>query len=353
MRYIYALLLALPVAIAAQLLQWGDVLVFVASAIAIVPMAAVLSAATEALADRTGPRLGGLLNATLGNAAELIIVLVAINAGRTELVKASIIGSILGNLLLVLGFSLLLGGLKNGTQRFSRERVTIDATLTILAAIVISVPSLFIGEIGPDFTKVEELSLLTAGIVMLLYVVSIFYTLRQSSDDWKQGPVIEPTHEGPHWSLGVALGAMAAAVVGIAVMSELLVGSLEAMTHTLGVSEFFVGIIIVPIIGNVAEHTVAVKVAMEDRMDLSLTIAFGSSLQIALFLAPLVVFASLLMGHPLSLAFTTPEIVATLAASAIAALVAFDGRSNWLEGAMLLVVYAILAVGFFFLPGGL
>lgn len=353
MRLMRLMLLALPIAIAAELLHWGDVAVFFAAAIAIIPLAAILAQATEVLAERTGPRVGGLLNATLGNAAELIIVIVAINAGRTELVKASIIGSILGNLLLVLGLSLLLGGLKNGVQRFDRKRVTIDATLTILAAIVISVPSLFIGEIGDDFVRTESLSLLTAAVVMFLYILSIVYTLRESADDVRHGPVIEPTHEGPAWSPRLAVAIMAVAVVGIAVMSEFLVGSLETVTHTFGLSEFFVGIIIVPIIGNVAEHLVAVKVAIEDKMDLSLTIAFGSSLQIALFVAPLVVFLSFLMGNPVNLAFTTPEVVATVAASIIAALVAFDGRSNWLEGAMLLVVYLILAVGFFFLPSAM
>ncbi|MFN2115621.1 MAG: calcium/proton exchanger [Anaerolineae bacterium] len=353
MRAMRLMLVALPIAIAAEVLHWHDTMLFVASAIAIIPLAAILSEATEALAERTGPRIGGLLNATLGNAAELIIVVVAINAGRTELVKASIVGSILGNLLLVLGFSLLLGGLKNGVQRFDRSKVTIDATMTILAAIVISVPSLFISEIGDDFVRVESLSLLTAAVVMLLYIASIVYTLRESADDRRYGPVIEPSHNGPDWSPAVATGIMAVAVVGIAVMSEYLVASLDSVTHTMGLSEFFVGIIVVPIIGNVAEHTVAVKVAMEDKMDLSLAIAFGSSLQIALFVAPMVVFLSLLIGHPVNLEFTTPEVVASIAASIIAAMVAFDGRSNWLEGAMLLVVYLILAVGFFYLPGAM
>jgi len=266
------------------------------------------------------------------------------------LVKASIIGSILGNLLFVLGLSLLLGGLRHGVQKFDRERVSIDATLVILAAIVISVPSMFNELIEPNFAKVESLSLMTAGVVLLLYVLSIIYTLRTPSDEGQHAPAIELSHEGPKWSTGLALGVMVLAVVGLAVMSEFLVGSLDVVTETFGLSEFFVGIILVPLIGNVAEHLVAVQVALKNQMDLSLSIALGSSLQIALFVAPLLVFISLFLGNPMTLEFNHPELIAMVAASVIAALVAIDGRSNWLEGAMLLAVYAMLALGFYFLP---
>ena len=335
-------------AIAARIFNWGEIIVFVTSAIAIVPIAGVLGEATEALAEKTGPQVGGLLNASLGNAAELIITLVAISAGKLELVKASIIGSILGNLLVVLGFSLLLGGIKNGVQHFDRDRVSIDATLAVLAAIVLGVPSLFNELIG-DSQKVEWLSLSTAGVVLLLYVLTIFYTFQQpnSADTAAE---IESKHRPGAWSVQKSLYIMTIAVVGLAVMSEFLVGSLDAATKTFGLTEFFVGIILVPIIGNVAEHVVAVGVARKNQMDLSLSIALGSTLQIALFVAPLLVFISLLMGHPLTLEFNHPELIAMIAAALIAALVAFDGQSNWLEGAMLLAVYGVLAVGFFFLP---
>ncbi len=350
MRYIRYLLLFLPVAIAAEIFHWGDLIVFVCASLAIVPCAGFLGEATEVLAEKTGPRIGGLLNASLGNLAELIIAIVAINAGKIALVKASIIGSVLGNLLFVLGLSLLVGGLKYGVQRFDRERISTDATLVVLAAIVISVPSMFNELIEPNTRSVEALSLTTAGIVLVLYLLAIFYSLRGPSIDHGHGASIEPSHQGPRWNMGIALGVMAAAIVGLAVMSEFLVGTLDSVTERFGLSQFFVGIILVPIIGNVAEHMVAVQVSLKNQMDLSLSIALGSSLQIALLVAPLLVFVSLALGNPLTLEYNHPEIIAMIAASIIAALVAIDGRSNWLEGAMLLVVFAMLALGFYFLP---
>lgn len=351
MKIVRWLLLFFPIAILAEVLHWGDLIIFAASALAIIPFAGVLGEATEALAERTGPRVGGLLNASLGNLAELIITIVAISAGKIALVKASIIGSILGNLLVVLGLSLLLGGLRYGLQKFNRDRVSIDSTLVILAAITISVPSLFGEQIEPDFWRVEYLSLATAVVVLLLYVLFIVYSFRQPATVTEHRPAtIEPTHTGPHWSVPRALGIMVLAVVGLALMSEFLVGSLDVVTETLHLSEFFVGIIVVPLIGNVAEHLVAVQVALKDQMDLSLSIALGSSLQIALFVAPALVFISLAMGNPMTLEFNHPEIIAMVAASVIAALVAIDGRSNWLEGAMLIAVFLVLAIGFYFLP---
>ena len=352
MKKLRLLLIFFPVALAADFLHWGDLIVFATAALAIIPFAGILSEATEVLAAKTGPRVGGLLNASLGNLAELIITLVAINAGAIALVKASIIGSILGNLLFVMGLSIFVGGIKHGVQRFDRDRISIDATMVILAAIVISVPSLFSELIEPNKIRVEHLSLATAVVVLVIYVLSIIYTLRQSEDNG-HGAAIAPSHAGPKWSTTVALGIMAVAVVGLAFMSESLVGSLEAVTAAFGLSEFFVGIILVPIIGNVAEHLVAVQVAMKNQMDLSLSIALGSSLQIALLVAPLLVFLSLLLGNPVTLEFNHPELIAMVASSIIAALVAIDGRSNWLEGAMLMAVYLVLAIGFFFLPAAI
>jgi Ca2+:H+ antiporter len=350
MKGIRWLLLFFPVALAAEFLHWGDLTIFVVAALAIIPFAGLLGEATEALAAKTGPQVGGLLNASLGNAAELIITLVAIRAGSIELVRASIIGSILGNLLLVLGLSLLLGGIKHGIQRFDRSRVTVDATLTILAAIAISIPSFFSQAIEPDFWRVEYLSLTTAAVVLVLYVLTIIYTLKLPRKEVEHGVADELVHAAPHWSTSRALLIMVAAVAGLAVMSEFLVGSLDAVTEAFGLSEFFVGIIVVPLIGNVAEHLVAVQVALKNKMDLSLSIALGSSLQIALFVAPVLVFVSLAMGNPLTLEFNDYEVIALFAASLVGAFVALDGRSNWLEGAMLIAVYGILALGFYFLP---
>lgn len=354
MKGINWLLVFLPFAVLGELLHWDDLLIFTLSALAIIPLAGLLGMATEALAEKTGPRVGGLLNASLGNAAELIITIVAIRAGRLELVKASIIGSILGNLLLVLGLSLLLGGIKNGIQKFDRSHAGLDATMMILAVIALSVPSFFNAAIEPDKLRVEEFSLATSAAILLIYILSILYVLKgPNGDRHTLGPTVQPTHTGPQWDLRKALLVLVLSVAGIAVMSEFLVGSIEAVSTTLGFSEFFVGIIIVPLIGNIAEHLVAVQVAMKNQMDLSLTIAVGSSLQIALFVAPVLVFLSLLLGNPLTLEFNSFELVATIAASIIATFISLDGESNWLEGSMLLVVYVILALAFYFLPGSI
>ena len=351
MKGINWLLIFLPVAILAELLHWGDLLIFITSALAIVPLAGLLGVATEALAEKTGPRLGGLLNASLGNAAELIITIFAIQAGRMELVKASIIGSILGNILLVMGLSILVGGLKHGLQKFNRSHAGLDATMMILAVIALSVPSFFNTAIEPDKLRVEEFSLATSAAILLIYGLSVVYALKgRSVDEHPVGLTVEPSHTGPRWSVRQALLVLGLSVVGIAIMSEFLVGSVEVVTTTLGLSEFFVGIVIVPLIGNIAEHLVAVQVALKNQMDLSLSIAVGSSLQIALFVAPVLVFLSLLLGNPLTLEFNNFELVAMMAASIIAAFISLDGESNWLEGAMLLVVYVILALAFFFLP---
>ena len=351
MRYLRWLLLLIPVAILVELLHWGEVLLFITSALAVIPLAGLMGEATEALAEKTGPRLGGLLNATLGNAAELIIALFAIRAGLLDLVKASLIGSILGNVLLVMGLSIFLGGLKNGVQKFDRSHAGIDATLTILAVIALSVPSFFNAAIEPDTLRVEELSLTTAFAMIVIYALSIVYMLRSRTPAGPEtGAAIPPGRSGPHWSTRTALGILALATVGIALMSEFLVSSVGPVTQQLGFSEFFVGIIIIPLIGNVAEHIVAVEVALKNQMDLSLSIALGSSLQIALFVAPVLVFVSLLLGNPLTLEFNGFEVLALTAAAVIAALVALDGESNWLEGAMLLAVYIIIALAFFFLP---
>lgn len=350
MKSIHWLLIFVPIAILAELLHWSALVIFVTSALAVIPLAGLMGEATEVLAERTGPRLGGLLNATLGNAAELIITLFAIRAGLLELVKASIIGSILGNLLLVLGASILVGGIKNGLQKFDRGHAGLDATMTILVVIALSVPSIFNTAIEPDTARVEELSLTIAAAMLVIYGLSILYALRRPRIEAEPGPIVQPAHAGPQWSLRASLGVLAAATIAIALMSELLVGAVEPMTATLGLSEFFVGIILIPIIGNVAEHLVAVQVALKNQMDLTLSIALGSSLQVALFVAPVLVFLSLLLGHPLTLEFNEFELIALTASAFIAALVSLDGESNWLEGAMLLVVYVILGLAFFFLP---
>lgn len=348
MSWLNLLLIFAPLAIASKLLDASPVLVFAFASLGVIPLAGLIGSATEELAAHTGPRLGGLLNATLGNAAELIITIFAIRAGLLELVKASITGSILGNLLLVLGLSIFAGGLKNGTQRFDRSQAGLNGTMLILAVIAILVPSIFGHAIEPDHEAVEGLSIAVAVVMIVLYVLGVFYSFTTGKSD----PLSHEPVDVAQWSTRASLVVLLASTLGIAWLSEALVGSVEHVTENLGWSEFFVGIIIVPIVGNVSEHLVAVQMAIKNRMELSLSISLGSSLQIALFVAPVLVFLSLLMGNPMDLIFNQFELIALAAASLIAALVALDGESNWLEGIQLLLLYIILAIAFFFLPTG-
>ncbi|MBN1287162.1 MAG: calcium/proton exchanger [Anaerolineae bacterium] len=353
-KIFHVLLVFVPAALLIDLTGGDPVLVFIFAGLALIPLADLIGAATEELAAHTGPRLGGLLNATLGNTAELIITIFAINEGLLELVKASITGSIIGNLLLVLGLSLLLGGLKNGVQKFGRQQASLNATLLILAVTALTVPSIFSGAIEHELPAGEALDaerLLSEGVAIVMIVIyglSVLYAFRTKQED----PMLREAvvHE-TRWSVRQALIVLALATLGTVFMSETLVGAVEHVTAQLGLTEFFIGIIIIPFIGNVAEHLVAVQVALKDDMELSLAISLGSSLQIALFVAPALVFIGLLFGQTLLLIFNTFELVALIAASLIAALIALDGESNWLEGAQLLAVYFIIAIAFFFLPG--
>jgi Ca2+:H+ antiporter len=349
--YKYALLLAIPVALLARFLGWGDMLQFIASAIAIVPLAGFIGEATEELAVHTGPRIGGLLNATLGNAAELIITIVAIKEGVIDLVIASITGSILGNLLLVLGLSIFLGGLRNGRQTFNRAQATNYATMTILAVVAIMVPAIFGATIDlRSHEDLQPLSLAVAGIMILIYGLGIYYTFTTSEPE--SNPLSRPAapvHHGA-WSIRKSAAVLTLATIGIVFMSELLVEAVEEVVHQLGWSEFFVGIIIVPLVGNVAEHLVAVQMAIKNHMNLSVEIAMGSSLQVALFVAPVLIFVAALMGREMAFTFNQFELVALAAASLVAVYAFRDAESNWLEGAQLLALYIIIGIAFFFLP---
>lgn len=341
------LALFIPIAIFLEFTHASPTLVLLASAIAIIPLAAMIGEGTEALAEKIGERAGGLLNATLGNAAELIIAIVALQKGLISLVLASITGSILGNLLLIMGLSMLVGGIKHGLQRFNRTNAGLDATLLILAVFALAIPSFFNVAIEPDFQRVEFLSIGASVAIMVMYGLMILYSF--TSKTMEGDPQAREAHAPTGWSMRHGVIVLVVAVVFIAVLSEFLVGAVEPVTESLGLSEFFLGIILIPFVGNAAEHFVAVQVASKNKMDLALSIAIGSSLQIALFVAPLLVFISLALGNPMPLEFTTYEILAVSAAALIAAFVSLDGRSNWLEGAMLLVLYTILAVAFFFL----
>lgn len=373
------LLLAVPLALLAEVGGWGELWVFILSSLAIIPLAGLIGSSTEALTVYTGPRLGGLLNATLGNAAELIITIVAIREGLLELVKASITGSILGNILLVMGMSMLLGGLRNGIQRFDPRHASRSAILLMLSVIALLVPSVLSSSIGPtDSVQVEALSLGVAVIMIVLYAAALFFSFRDRNGQLGEALTAESAPVGPpqkasrvaksrhqvitaapkaapvehheHWSLRTSLIMLALSTLGVVVMSEVLIGVIEPVVIGLGISEFFLGIILIPLIGNVAEHLVAVKVAIQNKMDLSVEIAVASSLQIALFVAPVLVFISLLMGNPLQLIFNEFELLALIVGVLATVLISMDGESNWLEGAELLAVYLILALAFFLLP---
>jgi Ca2+:H+ antiporter len=342
------MLLALPLVLVAQTMGWGPVWAFILASVGIIPLAAFIGEATEALATYTGPRIGALLNATLGNAAELIITIVAVQSGLLELVKASITGSILGNLLLVLGLSMTVGGVRFGIQTFDRRTAGRNAVLLILAVAALVIPSLLSHSIGPEGSpKVEALSLGVAVIMMVLYGLGLLDAARSS-----ESPISHVLAEGdlPHWTPAQSIAILALATGGIVWMSEVLVHAAEDVISGLGISEFFLGIILIPIIGNVAEHLVAVQMAAKNKMDLSVEIAISSSLQIALFVAPLLVFVSLALGHPLQLVFNQFELLALLAGVVIAAFVSGDGESSWLEGTGLLGVYLILGLAFFLMP---
>jgi Ca2+:H+ antiporter len=361
MKFLNVLLVFGVVAIVANLLGWSPLLVFVASGLTMIPLAGLMGEATEALALRTGPRLGGLLNATLGNTAELIITIMAIREGirnpaineqMLELVRASLTGSIMGNILLVLGLSVLVGGLRHGTQKFDRGHAGTNATMLMLAVAALIIPSIFSHSIElVNHEAVEYLSLGVAGVMIVLYVLALIYQLRDPAvHTYEDDEYAAVQQEAPHWSVVKAGFVLLLATGAIVWMSELLVGTVEHVVLEIGITEFFLGIIIIPLIGNVAEHLVAVTVAAKNQMELSLAISVGSSLQIALFVAPLLVFISLFMGNPLTLVFNQFELIALMAAVLIAGLVSLDGESNWLEGAMLLTIYVIIALGFFWLP---
>ncbi|MBI5832398.1 MAG: calcium/proton exchanger [Armatimonadetes bacterium] len=342
------LLVLFPLAVAGKFLHWPAAVVFSLSALGVVPLAGIMGVATEELALYVGPRAGGLLNATLGNAAELIITLFALRAGLTELVLASITGSILGNLLLVLGMSLLAGGLRWRTQTFDRAVAGTNSVMCLLAIAGLAVPSLFIAEVAKQHGGGQAASALSVGaalLLLLIYVLNLVYDFtRETGTD----PSEMAGHGDPTMSRSFSVTLLLLATLGIAWLSEILVGSVEATTASLGWSEYFIGIIIIPLVGNVAEHAVAVQMALKNKMELSMAISLGSSLQVALFVAPVLVLVSVFLGHPLHLTFDNYEVEALLAAGIIAAFIAQDGESNWLEGSILLVLYALIAVAFFF-----
>jgi Ca2+:H+ antiporter len=352
------LLVLVPIAILIKF--WpalhNDSALFICAGLAIIPLAGIMGRATEHLAENFGEGIGGLLNATFGNAAELIIALMALHKGLIGVVKASITGSIIGNILLVLGAALTAGGFKYTEQRFNGTAIQTSTTSLLLAAIGLLVPTIFhysaepAGGWKPEIA--QKLSLGIAGVLFFTYLCTLAFSLitHKSLFAGESEGGSSAHASSPAWSKGKAVGVLLVATVFVAWLSEFLVSSVESARTQLGVTELFIGVIVVAIIGNAAEHSTAIWVAVKDKMDLSLSIAVGSSLQIALFVAPLLVFVSWFMGNPMDLEFTIPEVAAVIVTVFIVSEICKDGRSNWLEGVQLLSVYLILAILFYFLP---
>ncbi len=350
------LLVAVPVAIALRYVgAWrNDTLLFIVAAISIVPLAGWMGRATEHLAARSGSGIGAFLNATFGNAAELIIALVALSKGLTGVVKASITGSIIGNLLLVLGASILVGGIRHPKQTFNQTAARIAATSLGLGAIALLVPTIFhfAAASRPGGWTVEAEQQLSLAIVLVLfmtYCFSLFFHLFTHRQLFA-GPVEKGGRSEGQWPLWQAITALALATTLIAWISEFLVGSIESARQSLGLTETFVGVVVVALVGNAAEHSTAVYMAWKNKMDLSLSIATGSSLQMALFVTPVLVFSSYAFGDPMTLEFSLPEIASIVLSIWIVGQISGDGESNWLEGVQLLSLYVIIGVLFYFLP---
>ena len=354
----------IPISIAARFLGWGDLIVFVTAGLAIIPLAGWMGTATEEIAVVLGPSLGGLMNATFGNATELIIAIFALRAGLVNVVKSSITGSIIGNLLLVMGLSMLLGGLKFKEQSFQPTIARLNASSMNLAIIAILLPT------AVDFTStgieepvLQKLSIAVAIVLMLVYGLTLLFSMKTHSYLYDVGIAEESEngvealsdpaeeHEAKHEiNLKLWVGVLLAATVVVAVESEFLVGTLEVASKQLGLSELFTGVIILPVIGNAAEHATAVTVALKNKMDLSLNVAVGSSMQIALFVGPLLVIIGAFMGQPMDLDFNNFELLSVVVAVLVANSISADGKSNWLEGTLLLATYAVISLSFYFHP---
>lgn len=337
----------------------NQIALFATCCLAIIPLAKVMGDATEIIADRSGPAVGGLLNATLGNAAELIIGLIALSKGYTDIVKASLTGSIIGNLLLVVGVSMVAGGSRYKTQKFSKTHTNAAATGLIMAAISLFLPTVYHyaaehSQSGWSEALGFKVSVGISFIILCTYASQLLFSLKThiTPTGMKEGAMEEEkTDTNKHaWTFPQAIGILAVTTVIIALLSEYMVGSIEAVRSGLGLSEIFIGVIVVAIVGNAAEHSTAVLMALKNKMDLSLEIAIGSSLQVAMFIAPMLVLSSWFLGHPMSLEFTIPEVFAVMSTVWITAHIVNDGECNWIEGAQLLSVYLILGVLFFFLP---
>lgn len=348
MKILKFMLLFVPISFIGKFLNFSPTIMFILAALSIIPLAGIMGEGTEEISSYTGPKIGGFLNATFGNATELIISFFALKSGLFEVVKSSIAGSIIGNILLVLGASMFIGGLKHKTQNFNINVVETTSSMLLFSLIGLCVPAFFTHTINANLlnTRYEGLSLVVAIVMFILYILSLIFSFFTHKDLYAT-TTEEEGHESK-WSLKKSIAILIIATVIIAIESEFLVGGIEDITSKLGLSEFFVGIILIPIIGNAAEHSTAITMALKNKMDVAIEIALGSSLQIILFVAPVLIFLSLLFT-PMSIIFNPFELVSLIASVIIANKVASDGQSNWLEGAQLMAVYFIIAAGFFIL----
>lgn len=361
---VYFLLIFAPIAVALEFAHANHIVLFVIAVIALIPLAKLIGDSTEHLATHYGPTVGSLLNVTFGNAAEIIIAIVAISAGLLDLVKASITGAIIGNILLIFGLSVVVGGFRFKEQKFSRENIGFQSSMLFLAIIGLAVPTIMAYTVLPPSEHPGEIQLLSdslAIILIIVYILGIIFTFFTHKHLFVQpeepataaGNGAQPAaahdddHHG-HWSKKKSFILLAASMAGVIVVSEILVGSVEATGEELGFGELFVGAIIVGIVGNAAEHSSAILLARRGKMELSIGIAAGSGTQIALFVVPILVFAGIALGQPFSLVFTLFELAVIFLAAIILNLIVHDGRSNWFEGVMLTAVYVIIAIGFFF-----
>lgn len=352
-------LLLVPIAMLAAALQVNPPLVFVLAFVALIPLAHLLAESTEILAIHTGPRIGGLLNATFGTLTEFIVMYALLRAGHTDLLKASIVGSILISLLLTLGAAILFGGIRNGMQRFDQQSVGLATTTMILAVVGLMVPTFFsavtqrqenlIYDPGFQTEAVDKLSQAVAVILFLLYMLTVVYQLRaREGEELTQKPSAIRDPEQPGWSLRGAIGILIAATLAIAVLGEIISQFVGPFGSSLGVTYLFVGAVILPVAGAVSELLVCVRMARNNQVNLAISIPMNGALQVSLFVAPLLVFLSALGPTPLTLSFGVSEVMAVAIAVALAAYEAIDGVTNWLEGAQLLALWGMLALWFYF-----
>lgn len=345
MKFLKYMLIFIPISFIAKFMNASGAIMFILSCLSIVPLAGLMGEGTEQISFYSGPKIGGFLNGTFGNATELIISFFALKQGLFDIVKSSIAGAVIGNVLLVVGASMLAGGLKFKTQKFNEKVSEVTSSMLLFAVLGLCIPALFTHTVDPALlnTRYEGLSVFVAVVMIIIYILSLVFSFSTHKDIYNT----EATQEGsPKWSLKKAILILVVVTILIAIESEFLVNGVEPITASLGWSEFFVGIILIPIIGNAAEHTTAIIMARKDQMDVALEIALGSSLQIILFVAPILIFISLFF-KPMSIVFNEFELVALIASVVIANKVSHDGECNWLEGVQLLAVYLIISASFF------